>query len=325
MNKTLILTFAGVALLTTAFFFVLNHKNTPHHTVDENLMALWQGFKATYGKKYADPDFEAYRIRVFAQNLKRIEGDETKGITQFMDLTTEEFKQTYLTLKLKSTEQPITIHSKDEPTYVDWVSKGKVTKVKNQGQCGSCWAFSTTGSVESALILAGKQSKSVDLSEQELVDCSTNYGNDGCDGGLMDYGFQYIIEKGLAQESEYPYTATDGSCQDTSKFKKVNITKFADVPKGNCNSLKKALAQQPVSIAVDAEEWQFYTSGILKKCGKQLDHGVLLVGFVQKGDDNANAWKVKNSWGPSWGEKGFIYLADGNTCGVCDSASYPVV
>ncbi|EGR34723.1 papain family cysteine protease, putative, partial [Ichthyophthirius multifiliis] len=304
------------------FIFFFSHHKAPTHEIDVDLMNKWTHFKQKYNKKYSDTDFEVYRIQVFAENLQRIKGDSTKEVTQFMDLTTEEFKQIYLNLKIKQVS-PVTIHTPSNNTYFDWQSENKVSALKDQGQCGSCWAFSTTGSVESALILAEKADQTINLSEQELIDCSQSYGNEGCNGGLMDYGFQYIIEKGLSSNKDYPYTAIDGICQDTSKFSKVKISKYIDVPQGNCNELKTALTKQPVSIAVDAEQWQFYSKGVLKECGNQLDHGVLLVGFVQK--DKVDAWKIKNSWGTFWGENGYIYLADGNTCAICNSASYPSI
>lgn len=138
----------------------------------------------------------------------------------------------------------------------------------------------------------------------------------GCNGGLMDYAFQYVIDKGITSELLYPYKAVDQNCKkDGGSFK---ISKFTDVDSGDCDSLADALNTQPIAIGVDAEEWQFYSGGVFSDCGTSLDHGVLLVG-VKTGQ----YWIVKNSWGASWGEQGYIRLADGNTCGICNTASYP--
>jgi len=246
------------------------------------------------------------------------------GENQFMDLTTEESKNIYLGLlpnmELNYDAEEIVGAS---VTSIDWTAKGDVSAIKDQGQCGSCWAFSTTGSLESAS--AVQKGKLLDLSEQQLVDCSTSYGNQGCNGGLMDNAFKYIKAKGIEAESSYPYTATDGTCKYSAAKVVTKLTKFTDVPAGNCGSLQTAGSSQPVSIAVDAEQWQFYSSGIFNNCGTSLDHGVLLAGFNLSGAKNTQYWKVKNSWGSSWGEKGYIRLASGNTCGLCNAASFPTV
>jgi len=234
-----------------------------------------------------------------------------------MDLTTTEFKHYYL--GLLDVERPHNQHMLDEtevdaPANVDWRTSGKVSAIKDQGQCGSCWAFSTTGSLESAAAIFGTGLG--DYSEQQLVDCSSSYGNMGCNGGLMDYAFEYVIAKGITAESKYPYRAVDQTCKTQGgSFK---ISKYTDVASGNCNSLKTAVAQQPVAIGVDAEEWQFYSGGVFNNCGTQLDHGVLAVGY-----QGSSYWIVKNSWGESWGEDGYIRLSSGNTCGICNTASYP--
>jgi len=207
------------------------------------------------------------------------------------------------------------------PKNVDWREQGYVTPVKDQGQCGSCWSFSTTGALEGQMYR--KTGSLVSLSEQNLVDCSTPEGNQGCNGGLMDNAFKYYLGrgKGAVAEEAYPYTARDGSCK-SGLTPVVEISKYTDVGAKDEAGLKTAVTQQPVSIAVDARKWQNYRSGVFDGCSSlvQLDHGVLAVGY------SSTYWKVKNSWGTSWGESGFIRLTmDKNECGLSNAASWPTV
>jgi C1A family cysteine protease len=247
-------------------------------------------------------------------------------MNHFGDLTKEEFKTMHLS-KFE-TDRPKNIHVFDEtatPATVDWTTKGAVTAVKNQGQCGSCWSFSTTGSVEGAHFL--KTGKLVSLSEQQLVDCSTSFGNQGCNGGLMDDAFKYIESAGgLMTEADYPYTAADGTCKFDKSKVAATITNYKDVTPKSESQLMAAVATQPISIAVEANQmsWQFYFGGVITfDCGQQLDHGVLLVGYMEK--SGKDVWKVKNSWGPSWGSDGYLYIERGSSdlCGVEMQPSFP--
>jgi hypothetical protein len=195
-----------------------------------------------------------------------------------------------------------------------------VTPIKNQEQCGSCWAFSTTGSVEGVSFISTGTLPSV--SEQQLVDCSGAEGNQGCNGGLMDYGFEYIIKnKGITGETNYPYTAKDGTCAAAGKPVVATISGYKDVPVNSEVGLETAIVTQPVSVAVEADQsvFQYYTGGVMDSaCGTQLDHGVLAVGYGTEG--GKEYFKVKNSWGADWGAKGYILLARGakfNPSGQC--------
>ena len=239
-----------------------------------------------------------------------------------------EFKALYLATPMpvrERTEVFLDAEAAAAPDSVDWRTKNAVTPVKNQGQCGSCWSFSTTGSVEGAWAIAS--GKLEVLSEQQLIDCSSAQGNNGCNGGLMDDAFKYIIKNGgLDTEADYPYTARDGTCDKTKQAKHVaTISGYSDVPASNAAQMVAALAKGPVSVAIEADQsgFQSYTSGVFNgPCGTQLDHGVLAVGYT------ADYWIVKNSWGTTWGDQGFIYLSRSaggasGLCGILMSASYP--
>ena len=245
--------------------------------------------------------------------------------------------------KLKKVECMTSCLDKDVggslPAEVDWVKKGAVTGVKNQGQCGSCWSFSTTGAMEGAYYL--KYGTLDSFSEQELVDCDTrsNGGKDmGCNGGLMDNAFSWIKKNGgICTEKDYPYVSGEtkkaGTCHTCAAVEGTDVEKYFDVPSKSDDDMMEAVAQQPVSVAIQADQkdFQLYTSGVFTgSCGTDLDHGVLVVGY---GDmDGEQYYKIKNSWGTSWGKDGYIYIGRGSQynrgqgqCGVLLSASYPVL
>ncbi len=293
------------------------------------------------GKSY-EPTERDYRNSVYDANVAKILAHNEKNLSwtmdvnKFADLTAEEFKARFtggLRIPKKSLRRAAygPFNTTANPTSVDWTTKGAVTPVKNQEQCGSCWAFSTTGSVEGAWFLANGTLPS--LSEQQLVDCSGPEGNQGCNGGLMDQAFQYIIDnKGITTEDAYPYTATDGTCVAKGKPVAATLSGYKDVAANSETALETAIVQQPVSVAVEADQsvFQFYSGGVMdSSCGTQLDHGVLAVGYGV--DAGKEYYKVKNSWGADWGEKGYIRLGRGakfnpsGQCGIQMVASYPVV
>jgi len=295
-------------------------------------------------QKSYDADEFFFRFNTFKDNVDKIH-NHNKGhstykmaMNQFGDMDADEFIAThtgYNRVNMNTLRKANTKSHKvgvKLPAAVDWRTNGAVTPVKDQGQCGSCWAFSTTGSTEGAYFLSTK--KLVSLSEQELVDCSAAEGNSGCEGGLMDFGFQYIIDnKGITTEKAYPYTATDGTCASTGKPVGATISSFTDVTGSDNDALRAAVVQQPISIAIEADQdgFQFYSSGVFSgDCGDALDHGVLVVGYNQTA--TPAYWIVKNSWGASWGDAGYIFLVDDATlnggtgqCGLLSEPSYPVV
>jgi len=264
----------------------------------EKHASLFTSWKGKHAKTYKDDEEHTHRFGIFKNNLAYIEAENAKGhsytlgLTAFTDLTHEEFKVSKLGYRhemrkeLKSTAGPFRYADTvvEDGEDVDWRKKGAVTPVKNQEQCGSCWAFSTIGSVEG--INAISTGKLVTLSEQELVDCSNN-GNHGCNGGLMDYAFQWIENNhGIDTERDYSYEGVTEQCNKTKEAKHVvTIDGYEDVPQNDESSLMKAVKNQPVSVAIEADHMSFqhYTGGVFdaSDCGEQLDHGVLVVGFHQ--------------------------------------------
>jgi len=303
--------------------------------------SLFEEWVEKHQKVYDEHEL-LYRFRVFKNNLHFIEefNSETHGFTvglnKFADLTNTEFLERYTGLNrpliriADPKHQFVFEHIHSLPSSVDWRTKGVVTEVKDQGQCGSCWSFSTTGSVEGAWAL---NYSLVSLSEQNLIDCSKSYGNVGCNGGLMDYAFQYIIDnQGIDTEESYPYEETTSyDCRYKANNKGATISNFQDVTSGSESSLQNAVAYRgPVSVAIDASKmsFQLYKGGVYyePRCSStNLDHGVLTVGYGT--GSSGDYWIVKNSWGESWGDEGYIYMArnKNNNCGIATAASFPIV
>jgi C1A family cysteine protease len=272
-------------------------------------------FVETFDKQYSHEEF-FNRYRVFKSWVDFVREHNagnstwTAGINQFSDLTREEFAAQYLSgLRVPSSSEVDVIvqDAGDVPNDIDWRSKGAVTGVKNQGQCGSCWTFSATGAVEGwAVAVAHKGLPS--LSEQQLVDCAKTAGQ-GCQGGWPDKAISYLAQHGSCSESSYPYTGRDGACRQCSPVIKPNGVRTGS---GEA-TLASALNAQPVSVCVDASGgFQSYHGGVFSgPCGTQINHAILAVGYT------AQYWIVKNSWGTSWGSGGYIFMARGrNLCGV---------
>ncbi|CAG0890794.1 unnamed protein product [Cyprideis torosa] len=317
----------------------------------------WEVFKQAHSKAYESDAEEQFRMKVFYENRRKIvkhnifyeRGNRTfkLGTNEYSDMLPFEFVKTMngfngnLDKQLKSDpDSPLRYLTTTfiEPLYVsvpksiDWRDKGAVTPVKNQGHCGSCWSFSATGALEGQHFR--KTGKLISLSEQNLIDCSMKYGNDGCNGGLMDQAFQYVKDnRGIDTEKAYPYEGEDDKCRYKKDERGATDTGFVDVPQGDEEALKKVVASiGPVSVAIDAshESFQLYKSGVYNEpeCSPDnLDHGVLVVGYGTDEETGLDYWLIKNSWGTSWGENGFVKMArnQGNMCGVASSASYPLM
>lgn len=337
----------------TFFFILLTVSTISKAFAIEYIVDVFEKWVQTYEITIQDRNHYERVFQKWIANHKYIETVNSQNLTyilghnHFSGMDTNEFRA-YLGLsnniitknhrKLRSTQ--ITRLSTDLPSSVDWVEKGAVTPVKDQGQCGSCWTFSTTGALEGAYAI--RYLDLVSFSEQQLVDCDNfkNGGRDfGCNGGVMDNAFDWISKKGgLCTESDYPYvsgtTEKSGTCEKTCQLVfKSQIQSHVDVSSSSDKIMMEAIAQQPVSVAIEADQrdLQLYKSGVFTgSCGTDLDHGVLVVGYGSlNGEDY---YKVKNSWGTSWGQGGYILLGRGSKynsgdgqCGVLLQASYPVL
>ncbi|XP_043703603.1 vignain-like [Telopea speciosissima] len=311
---------------------------------EDSLWSLYERWRSHHTVS-RDLSEKQKRFNVFKENVKyihefnKLDHPYKLKLNKFGDMTNHEFSSTYAGSKvshhsmLRGRSRAATgfmyENFENVPASIDWRAKGAVNPVKNQGQCGSCWAFSTVVGVEG--INQIKTNKLISLSEQELVDCSTE--NSGCNGGLMDYAYEFIKSNGgLTTEDSYGYTAQDGSC-DPSKQNApmVTIDGHQDVPANNEAALMQAVANQPVSVAIEASGYafQFYSEGVFAgPCGTQLDHGVAIVGYGNAAD-GTKYWIVRNSWGADWGEQGYIRMQRGikashGLCGIAMQASYPI-
>lgn len=324
----------------------------------------FQRWKTEHGRTYATPAEERRRLRVYASNIRYIEATNQDagagltyelGETAYTDLTSDEFMAMY-------TSPPSPLSSSDDdgatiittraghvgagsggyqvylnesdgaPASVDWRASGAVTEVKNQGQCGSCWAFSTVAVVEG--IHQIKTGKLVSLSEQELVDCDTL--DDGCDGGVSYHALQWITTNGgITAEDDYPYTAKDDICNTTKlSHHAASISGFQRVATRSEASLTNAVVMQPVAVSIEAggANFQHYSNGVYNgPCGTQLNHGVTVVGYGQDEETGERYWIVKNSWGEKWGDRGYLRMkkdiADKpeGICGMAIRPSFPLI
>jgi len=295
----------------------------------------FMSFISSYNRSYGTVAEYKFRLEQFAKRVAEHERfnavsgqTSTQGVNHLTDRTDAEIKMLngFKEMPTKAENRTVSLEA-TASSPIDWRAKGAVTPVKNQGQCGSCWSFSTTGAMEGAHFVSS--GKLLSLSESNLVDCS--WLNHGCNGGMMDLAFQYAEGHSLESEADYPYHPNTGifACKYDKSKGQVKVTTYTDVPKNSSEQLKAALQKQPVSVAIEADQPVFhqYTGGIITSdsCGTGLDHGVLAVGYgvdASKGE----YYIVKNSWTADWGEKGFVRIGvkDGaGICGIQMSASYP--
>jgi C1A family cysteine protease len=306
----------------------------------DDYLGKFKLFKDRFNKVYGSYDELNSRFEIFKSNVRSIiehnivKGQNfTLGVNQFSDLTAEEFKALYINSgfnKLGSVGsygcKTYTSSASASLASLDWRQKGAVTSVKDQGSCGSCWTFSSTGASEGAWAIA--TGKLIDLSEQQLVDCATgvSYGSHGCNGGQMEGADKYLIANGQCSLASYPYIGVDGKCLTCSPV--AHFSSCSDVKPNDQISLLNAVSLGPVSVALSADTryFQSYTGGILDAtaCYTELNHGVLITGY---GTDNGQKyWNVKNSWSSSWGEQGYIRILrsdSNNDAGICGIAMQP--
>jgi C1A family cysteine protease len=328
-----LLIIASILLLSVAVSAFTEREYQSHFTT----------FVKKFEKRYKHDEFFT-KYNVFKTNLEIIEQHNSKpnqsytlGVNEFADMTFTEFhakmtgykhREAPHSRKLRAPPAGF-LQSVQVAQELDWRTKNAVTPVKNQGQCGSCWSFSTTGSTEGAHAI--KTGNLVSLSEQQLVSCSSSYGNQGCDGGLMDDAFEFIIANGICSEAAYPYVSGGGNVPACTKgcSTVATLSSYHDIPSGVEADMMAAVNLGPVSIAIEADSqaFQFYSGGVFNDpaCGTTLDHGVLIVGYGTDAASNSPYWIVKNSWGASWGESGYIrMIRNQNECGLSNAASYPI-
>ncbi|THD18215.1 Secreted cathepsin L 2 [Fasciola hepatica] len=339
------------AFCLSIFLLSFDHVITTN-TTKLNRVAIdeqWSHWKRVHNKQYTNNEEHNRRRDLWIRNLITVMQHNVNhnlglvtysmSLNAFSDFSWDEFRDQYanghhsdllssggkpdgLAIPFNMTEMSYV------PSSLDWRQKGLVREVKNQGHCGSCWAFSTTGALEGQY--SKKRGKPLEFSEQQLVDCGGSYGNHGCHGGSVERAFRYLEKYGCERGASYPYYARDGRCHFDQRLAAVWVKSYSTVHSGNEKKLKIMVASRgPVSVAVDADRgFQHYRSGIYQSHGcssRHLNHAVLVVGY---GLERGSAyWIIKNSWGLRWGEQGYIRLARdrGNMCGVASLASVPEI
>ncbi|XP_062102987.1 senescence-specific cysteine protease SAG39-like [Humulus lupulus] len=329
-----------------------------HNHIDEDaikaLSRRHEEWMVTHGKVYKSAQEKEKRFNIFRENVNFIESFNSDNanekrpfkisMNKFGDLANDEFRaiRNGYRPRIRSTTTTTTTSSSSSfmyenvshssvPSSIDWRVKGAVTPIKDQQKCGSCWAFSAVAATEGITKIS--KGKLISLSEQQILDCDTTPEAQGCQGGLMESAFDFIAKNGgITSEYVYPYQAEQSTCVSTKSFYSVaKIKGYQTVPENSEAALLKAVAHQPVSVAIDAggQAFQFYSSGVFTgDCGTTLDHGVAAVGYGTD-EDGTKYWLVKNSWGTSWGEQGYVRIQRDvdqkeGLCGIAMDASYPI-
>jgi len=334
--KSIIIAITAALVVVAGVSYFNNASATETLTVPTPVFDAWVHWKKSEGKAYGNNSEEKYRMNVFADNYKVVaklneeQTTATFALNKFADLETAEFARLYTGFNQSGNlrvRQPVVLSEENLSASVNWVTAGAVAAVKDQGQCGSCWAFSAVCAIESANYLQKKMSSVPTYSEQQLVDCGGATGNQGCNGGLMDNAFRYVETNKLQTEDDYPYRARDGTCKHGTGV--GSVSGLTDVTSGSPSQLKAALMMQPVSVAVEADQspFQFYNGGVVTSsaCGQQLDHGVAAVGYGMDSASGEEYFLVRNSWGASWGLSGYLKISTSsdNICGILSQPSYP--
>lgn len=320
--------------LTVALALVATASAKLYSDDKEHQKFLWESFKREFGKSYPDMDEENHRFLTFLENLKMADyrnekelrhgGNAVHGITKLSDLSQAEFESRFLTadVLMKSEEGRVYHAEMDAPDasrgLVDWSGK-YTTPVKDQGYCGSCWAFSATEQIESDYMRT--QGGTYILSPEQITQCDPI--SHGCNGGWTEAAYNYVKSfGGMEKDSDYPYTSyqgVTGQCKDDKSKTVVSIKGFTTL-KGESQMASYVQSTGPLSVCLDASSWNSYHGGIMSVCGKSVDHCVQAVGVDAS---NGGYWKVRNSWGTSWGESGYIRLAYGqNTCDITNDPTY---
>jgi len=298
---------------------------------------LWESFKSEFHRNYESMEVEMNRFQIFLENLKiadirnnaemKVGGSAIHGITRFSDMSQSEFQSTFLKtdISLKPKDDPVqaNITQGTTATVVNWAGI-YTTPVKNQAQCGGCWAFSAAEQIESDAMRVLKLNYI--LSPEQIIQCDTGNGDNGCNGGYPSHAYTYVHKAGgIEQESDYPYTSGNGktgTCSVNSSKFKVTVSGYTQIKKeSDMGSYVQSTG--PLSICVDASSWSSYKGGIMTSCSQNIDHAVQAVGVYPVSASQGGYWIIRNSWGVSWGESGYIRLAYGqNTCGLTYSATY---
>lgn len=334
MNKLIL----AAALATLVGFSLYNMSvNAPTDLNDDAEKQMFNQWCMQNGKAYGNDDEKVYRFNNFKANVDEIKANESKdyelALNQFADLNSGEFLVQYTGLADIDTESEQenvdeNLESLDAPGDWDWVAKGKVSPVQNQGSCGSCWAFSATASLENFKAIAtGSLPK---FSEQAMVDCAGSYGNHGCNGGWMPNAFRWSGDVGTALAKQYPYTGRVGTCK-IGNVSKVFVNKgYSNVRRDSNLALVNAIWKGVVAVAINATGIQFYRKGVFSKWSinpNGLNHGVNAVGYGVDRATGKKFYKIRNSWGSRWGEGGYIRFERRDSgvglAGVTRACSYP--
>ncbi|KAJ6224293.1 hypothetical protein RDWZM_002838 [Blomia tropicalis] len=331
----------SLGFISVLLFIILSSTSSSEFINDDDLTLKFNQFKIDYSRVYENELDEIERKQIFKRNLEFIrqhnleaslgEHSYLVGVNQFADLTNEEFRRKFIVNKKSFEHFSLNLHTDNSvesvPTSIDWVAKGVVSPVIDQGECGSSWAIPISGTIESRNAI--KTGKFVQLSIEQIYDCCSTDGH-GCDGGLFDDAYKCIIKMhGLDTASSYPFHYGDGTCRFNPKTVGAKIRSYSYVKTGDENALQNAVANGPVAAAIDASQksFQFYMSGVYDEpaCTNNVDHGILIVGYGTQRIGN-QYWKVKNSWGSSWGMNGYILMSRNKSdqCGIAEMASYPI-